>query len=144
MSELNKTIVFLVDDDALYLKNIEIQFKQSNEFIIHTFPTGELCIENLALQPQFVVLDYHLNGIQATAMDGLKTLDKIKEISPNIDVIMLSSQDKIEVAVNCMHHHALDYVVKSDSAFLRLQKIISEKKQLDKVKKELKWYMDKM
>ena len=55
-------------------------------------------------------------------MNGIETLDKIKTINPDIPVVMLSSQDKIDVAINCMHHRAFDYVVKSETAFLRLTK----------------------
>jgi hypothetical protein len=36
---------------------------------------------------------------------------------------MLSSQDKIDVAIS-MHHKAFDYVVKSETSFLRLQKTL--------------------
>ena len=57
---------------------------------------------------------------------------------------MLSSQDKIEVAINCMHHRAFDYVVKSETAFIRLQKIITTIFQYKKMEKELNWYMDRM
>jgi DNA-binding NtrC family response regulator len=59
-------------------------------------------------------------------------------------VVMLSSQDKIEVAVNCMHHKAYDYVVKSETAFMRLQKIIETIKRYRKVEKQLSWYMERM
>ncbi len=58
-------------------------------------------------------------------MNGIETLDKIKDFNQDIPVIMLSSQDKIDVAINCMHHRAFDYVVKSETAFVRLQKIIT-------------------
>ena len=54
-------------------------------------------------------------------MNGIETLDKIRSLNPFIPVIMLSSQDKIEVAVDCMKHKAFDYVVKSETAFIRLQ-----------------------
>jgi DNA-binding NtrC family response regulator len=60
--------------------------------------------------------DYQLDGIVVNAMNGLETLDKVKEFNPETPVIMLSSQDKIEVAINCMHHKAFDYVVKSETA----------------------------
>ena len=40
-------------------------------------------------------------------------------------MVVLLSQDKIDVAVSCMHHRAFDYVVKSETAFVRLQKIIT-------------------
>ena len=57
---------------------------------------------------------------------------------------MLSSQDKIEVAINCMHHKAFDYVVKSETAFMRLQKIIQSIILYKKMEKELNWYMERM
>jgi len=74
----------------------------------------------------------------------MQTLDRIKEINAGIPVIMLSSQDKIEVAVSCMHHKAFDYVVKSETAFVRLQKVISNIFKYQKMEKELNWYMDRM
>jgi len=76
-------------------------------------------------------------------MNGIETLDKIKDINPDIPIIMLSSQDKIDVAINCMHHRAIDYVVKSETAFIRLQKIITSIFSYKKMEKELNWYMDR-
>jgi two-component system OmpR family response regulator len=140
----SKTSIFLVDDDAVYLKFLELEFKGHTDFHISTFPTGEEVIKHLHLHPSLVILDYHLNGIQENAMDGLRTLDRIKGFSADIPVIMLSSQDKIEVAVNCMHHHAFDYVVKSETAFVRLQKIIENIIYYQKMEIELNWYMSKM
>ncbi len=66
-----------------------------------------------------------MNSIVKEAMNGLETLDKIKSINAAIPVIILSSQDQIDVAVNCLHHKAVDYVVKNETTFLRLQKIIT-------------------
>ena len=140
----NKIKIFLVDDDALYLKSMEIEFLQQADFIIETYATGELCIENLTRNPDIIVLDYHLDGIDPTAMNGLETLNKIKAINAGIPVIMLSSQDKIEVAIKCMHHKAFDYVVKSETAFIRLQKIITTIFSYQKMEKQLSWYMDRM
>ncbi len=77
-------------------------------------------------------------------MNGIETLDKIKAYNPDIPVVMLSSQDKIEVAINCMHHRAFDYVVKSETAFIRLQKIITTIFKYKKMEKELNWYMERM
>ena len=141
--------LFLVDDDALFLKSLEMEFNEQTDFTagtysIETFATGELCIANLSHNPDVIILDYYLDGIDEEAMNGLETLDKIKAQNPDIPVVMLSSQDKIEVAVQCMHHKAFDYVVKSETAFLRLQKIISMIFQHKKMEKELSWYMDRM
>lgn len=149
MKKENIIKLFLVDDDALFLKSLEMEFNEKAEltaetYIIETFATGELCIENLSLSPDVIILDYYLDGIDLKAMNGLETLDKIKASRPDIPVVMLSSQDKIEVAIQCMHHKAFDYVVKSETAFMRLQKIISTIFQYKKMEKELSWYMDRM
>ena len=139
-----KIKIFLVDDDALFLKNLEIEFKQHADFEIETYATGELCLQNLYHHPDVIILDYHLDGIETNAINGLQTLDKIKVFNPDIPVVMLSSQDKIDVAINCMHHRAFDYVVKSETAFVRLQKIITTIFKYKKMEKTLSWYMERM
>jgi DNA-binding NtrC family response regulator len=139
-----KVKLFLVDDDAVFLKSLEIDFLGRADFIIETFATGELCMANLSHDPDVIILDYFLDGIEATAMNGIETLDKIKAFNPDIPVVMLSSQDKIDVAVDCMHHRAFDYVVKSETAFVRLQKIITTIFRYKKMEKELSWYMSRM
>ncbi|MFV8369699.1 response regulator [Flavobacterium sp. LB2R40] len=144
MNNDNKIKIFLVDDDALFLKSLEIEFLDNADFIVETYPTGELCIANLSHNPDVVILDYQLDGIVENAMNGLETLDKVKAFNSEIPVVMLSSQDKIEVAINCMHHKAFDYVVKSETAFVRLQKIITAIFKYQKMEKELNWYMDRM
>lgn len=144
MKNDNKIKIFLVDDDALFLKSLEIEFLQHANFSIETFTTGELCMEKLSHNPDVIILDYHLDGINKNAMNGIETLDKIKTYNKDISVVMLSSQDKIEVAVNCMHHKAFDYIVKSETAFIRLEKTINAIFQYKKMEKELNWYMERM
>jgi two-component system OmpR family response regulator len=144
MKNENKIKLFLVDDDSLFLKSLEIDFHQFYDFTIETFATGELCLANLSHNPNVIILDYHFDGIDKNAMNGIETLDKIKAINPDIPVVMLSSQDKINVAIRCLHHQAFDYVVKSETAFVRLQKIITTIVQYKKIQKELTWYMERM
>ena len=136
--------VFLVDDDAVFLNLLKIEFLHHDVFSVETYATGELCMQHLSNGPDMIVLDYHLDGIDSTAMNGIATLDKIKAVNANIPVIMLSSQDKIEVAIDCMHHQAFDYVVKSETSFLRLQNIITSIFRYKKMEKELTWYTDRM
>ncbi len=136
--------LFLVDDDSVYLKLLEIEFLQYPNIVVRTFATGELCIDNLSDEPDAIVLDYHLDGIEKHAINGIQTLDKIKKYSEQIPVIMLSSQDQIDVAIDCMHHHAQDYVVKGETAFMRLKNIIFRILDIKKLENELTWYMDRM
>ncbi|OIP01285.1 MAG: response regulator [Bacteroidetes bacterium CG2_30_33_31] len=144
ISATNRIKLFLVDDDAIYLKLLELEFLQHADFDIETFATGELCLKNMDHKPDVVILDYYLDGIDKTAMNGIETLDKIKKLDNNIPVIMLSQQDKIDIAISCMHHGAFDYVVKSETAFINLQKIITRTFKYKKLKKQLNWYMERM
>lgn len=144
MINLNKLKLFLVDDDAVFLKLLEIEFLEHGNFEIESYATGELCVENLTRKPDVIVLDYYLDGVDRDAINGIDTLDQIKAFNPEIPVIMLSAQDKIDVAINCMHHQAFDYVVKSETAFMRLKKIITTIIENNKLEKQLSWYMDRM
>ncbi len=144
MKNEKRVKLFLVDDDALFLKLLEIEFLEYADFDIETYSTGERCLAHLSHAPDIVFLDYHLDGIVDGAMNGLETLNKIKAFNPSISVVMLSSQDKIDVAINCMHHKASDYVVKSETAFVRLKNIINNLLVHQKLEKQLNWYMDRM
>lgn len=76
--------LFLVDDDAIYLKLLEIEFLEHADFNIEKFATGELCVANLSHNPDIIILDYYLNGIEKDAMNGIETLDKIKAFNHDI------------------------------------------------------------
>ena len=131
------TRILLVEDDER-LAELTAEYLTKNDLKVSIEPRGDTAEARiLAEQPDLVILDYHLNGINPTAINGIEALDEIKKINSNIPVVMLSSQDKIEVAVNCMHHHAFDYVVKSETAFMRLQKIIETIGQFQKIEKSL-------
>ena len=81
----NKKIkIFLVDDDALFLKKSEIEFLNHGDFEIYTYATGELCLKSIDKNPDIIILDYHLDGIQKGAMNGIDTLDKIKKVNDKI------------------------------------------------------------
>ncbi len=144
MSKKNKKIIFCVDDDQLFRKAFEIEFMKDKSFDIISFSSGESCLENLSLKPDIIVLDYFLDGLDKSAMNGLKTLDAIKTQDSSIPVIIMSSQDSIEVAVNCLHHEAYDYVVKSETAFIRLRKTISSILLYRKMEQEIKKFGDRV
>jgi AraC-like DNA-binding protein/CheY-like chemotaxis protein len=140
----NKLKLFLVEDNPIFLRMLELQFLEHDNFEVETYATGELCVKNLVHNPDIIILDYHLNSIVENAMTGIETLDKINSLNANFPIIMLSSQDKIEVAVDCLHHKAVDYVVKNETAFPRLQKIITNIISYQKMEKKLNWFEDRM
>ncbi|HBH85826.1 MAG: histidine kinase [Bacteroidetes bacterium GWE2_41_25] len=144
MPNTKKNLIFLVDDDALFLKSLEIEFSENTKSEIRSFVTGEECLANIYQNPDIIILDYYLNSVNKDAINGLETLEKIKTANILLPVIMLSSQDKIEVAVNCMKNQAFDYIVKSETAFIRLQKAITTIFHYQRIEKALSWYMEKI
>ncbi len=144
MNTSEKFKIFLVDDDILYLKMLEIQFLEHANFEINTFTSGEECLNKMNQNPNLIILDYHLDGINKDALTGIQALDQIKAINSTIPIVMLSAQDKIDVAIECMHHKAHDYVVKSETAFMRLKHIINGICKLKNIESQLFWYMDRM
>ena len=119
----NRTLkISLIDDDPQMremLKDFFIEKYPLSE--ITSFATGEESLKKIITEPDLIVLDYHLDSIDALAMNGLQVLNKLKERFPNVPVIFLSGQEKAEVAANTMKYGAWDYIVKNENAFHRLE-----------------------
>jgi len=120
-------IIFIVEDDPLHLQMLHDHLTKMSDFAIKDFGTGEECIAYLKQKketPDIIFLDYFLDNVDKQAMDGLEALVEIKKIAPTTDVVMLSRQDKIQVAVDVMKYGAFDYIVKGESAFYRAEKTV--------------------
>jgi two-component system OmpR family response regulator len=126
METINKPLsVFLVDDDKMFLLSLKHKLiEQFKNIKFSIFSTGEECLRKMDEKPDIIVLDYYLNSEVRDAMDGIQVLKKIHAISEDIKVIMLSAQDKLDVAVESIKYGAYEYVVKSETAFVRLQNAI--------------------
>jgi two-component system OmpR family response regulator len=118
--------IFLVDDDLMYLKALENQFSKNKDLEISCFSTGEDCLLHLSEKPDVIVLDYFLNSKKKDAKDGLAILAEIKEKYPEIQVILISAYENVEMALNCIHYNAFNFIIKNDTTFLRLKHSIKQ------------------
>lgn len=116
--------IFIVDDDPMQSSMLQDYLSKYSTFKIHIFNSGEEAVKNLSLEPQIVFLDYNFDLAGQNAMDGVDILKEIKAVKPETEVVMISGQDRIEVAVNTMKYGAFDYIVKSESAFHRSENVI--------------------
>ena len=138
-------LIFLVDDDKIFLKSLEHYIQHIfAKITIKTFSTGEECLNFLHLKPDIILLDYMLNTNYPDAMNGIKVLTKIKEADSEIVVIMFSAQDHIDVAVNTMKHGAFDYIVKNDKIFPRLKNAVKNIMYAFSLKQDMNAYKHKM
>jgi two-component system OmpR family response regulator len=125
-SVASEITIFLVDDDALFSKALEHSISAKLPSIkIQKFQTGESCLQQMKLKPQIVILDYYLNSQLPYAWNGLTILRQIKKINPSTKVIMLSSQDSLEIAVKCIDNGSFDYISKSESAFVKINNVLT-------------------
>lgn len=138
-----KTKIFIVEDDPMHLQMLHDHLDQMSSFEIKDFGTGEECLQSIREKneiPDIVFLDYYLNSVVKDAMDGLDILVELKKIIPQTDVVMLSGQDKIQVAVEVMKYGAFDYIVKGESAFYRAEKAVFNIYRYSKLKKNASMY----
>ncbi|NDC42189.1 MAG: response regulator [Chitinophagia bacterium] len=134
------TQVFLVDDDPMQIEMLRDFLSDKYDYQFRLFNNAEEAIKALNINPQFVILDYHLEGRHPGAMNGIEALKTIRQQQPKSHVIMLSGQDKIEVAVDSLRLGARDYVIKGETAFNRLGNIIDRLRELDDIKQSNNTY----
>lgn len=134
MSTQSKRYIFLVDDEPIQNEMLKDYLSERFLYDIKVYDNGEEALKHMDLDPEIVVLDFHLSAHKSDAMNGVQVLKKMKEKYPATQVIMLSGQDKIDVAIDSMKYGAYDYVVKGETAFSRMENILNNISELHKVK----------
>lgn len=130
----NTHTIFLVDDEPIQNEMLKDYLSERFLYNIKTFDNGEDALKSMSQSPEIVVLDYHLSAHNHNAKNGVEILKEIKENHPQTQVVILSGQDKIEVAVDSMKYGAYDYVVKGETAFSRMENILNNLNELHKIK----------
>ncbi len=126
----NPLKVYVVEDDNMQGEMVKDHLT-SKGYSVKLFSTGESFLSALESdKPEILVLDYNLNAVNKSAMEGIEILKRVKDRAADIEVIMYSGQDSIEVAVDTMRYGAFDYVVKGAAAFTRLEFIIGKIQKL--------------
>lgn len=115
--------ILVIDDETdicLLLK----RFLNKNGYEVAYAHTG---VEGLALlgtfEPDMVLCDFRLGD-----MDGNEVLLKIKELLPQVPVLIITGYSDIKVAINVMKHGAFDYVTKPlypDEVLLTIKKALT-------------------
>lgn len=134
-------LIYIVDDEPVQSMMLQDYLSKYKNFEIKTFRSGEEVIGALKVKvPQIIFLDYYFDQVGPDAMNGTEILKEIKSNHPDVELIMFSGQDKIEVAVNTMKYGAFDYIVKNESAFHRSENVIFNIIKKLKVQGEAKRY----
>ncbi|SFF64031.1 sigma-54-dependent transcriptional regulator [Sunxiuqinia elliptica] len=124
--------IFVVEDDDWYNRLLVHNLSLIPDYDIESFTSGKDCIKNLNKEPDVITLDYRLPD-----MKGLEVLKEIKAINEDIQVVLISEQDDIEVVVELLKHGAYDYIVKSSDVKERLLNTVNNIRQGSRLKKEI-------
>ena len=139
MYEKDPVKIFVVEDDPAYTKFLKYVLGLNPDYEVEFFTTGKECLDNLHKGPAIITLDYSLPD---TA--GEKLLQQIRSHDPNINIIIVSAQEKIGTAVELLKSGAYDYIIKDHETKDRLINSISNArnktqliKEIDFLKKEI-------
>jgi DNA-binding NtrC family response regulator len=139
MYEKDPVKIFVVEDDPAYTKFLKYVLELNPDYEVDFYTSGKDCLANLYKNPAIITLDYSLPD-----MPGEKVLSQIRSHDPNINVIIVSAQEKIHTAVELLKLGAYDYISKDHETKERLLNAINNArnktsliKEIDHLKKEI-------
>jgi len=124
--------IFVVEDDEWYNRLLVHHLSLNPDYDIESFTTGKECLDNLYKAPDVITLDYRLPDIK-----GLEVLKRIKAENEDIQVILISEQNEIEVVVDLLKYGAYDYIVKSKDIRERLLNTVQNIRNGERLKQEV-------
>jgi two-component system OmpR family response regulator len=119
-------IVFIVEDNTAYAKTLQIFVKSKFPALtsVDIFPVGETCLSDLNRNPDLVIIDYFLDTKYDDALNGLAIIEEIRKTKPELNIIVLSAQDDIQVVLDSIKKYHCSYVKKDNQAFERIEEIM--------------------
>lgn len=100
-------IVYIVDDEES-IREILKETLVNAKYQVETFPTAEDAIERIREAPPHLIF----SDIRMPGMTGIQLLGKVRELSRDIEFIIMTSHASIETAVEAMKLGAYDYIFK--------------------------------
>ena len=115
----------LVVDDEVDIRELVAGILSDEGYAVRTASNSEEALAGFrARKPSLLILDIWMQG---GGMDGLELLDLVKELDPDLPVIMISGHGNIETAVSAIKRGAYDFLekpFKSDRLLLVVQRAL--------------------
>ena len=109
-----KKLIYIVDDDP-FINTLVVKKFSSEGFTVKAFESGEECIDELGNNPGLIILDYLFTRASLIFSNGMEVFNKIRELKPDIPVIMLSGQENGEIVLEFARKGIYDYIVKDNN-----------------------------
>ena len=141
--ELGNLRILVVDDDETQLEAILLNLgsgRLADQLRISTETGAVKSLERVAGGE----VDLLLSDLHMPEMDGLQLLQRAQELQPGMHVIIVTGDDDISAAVECLKHGALDYLKKPldfGELELRIERLMEGrriKEERDSLRSEIK------
>ena len=103
----NRGTVLVVDDEQVMREILEALLRQAG-YSVRLAETGEQGIRIVDREP----VDLAVVDVMLPDISGLKVLERIRQIDPELSVVMLTAFASVETAVAAIKCGAFDYVTK--------------------------------
>lgn len=139
MKNQNALRIFVLEDDMWYGSMLHHYLSLNPDYEVKRFDKPSEFFSHLHESPDVVTLDYFMPD-----MDGSVVLKKIREINPQIKVIIISGQEDLRTAVSLVTSGAFDYIIKDDetkdrlwNVLLHLKEIVGLRKEVEQLKEQV-------
>jgi len=124
-----KVKLLVVDDEAIVRESLRDWLSDVGHQVL-TAENGSQALEIIEKEkPGIVIADLVMPG-----MDGIELLNRAKEISPTIEVIIITAYGSIPTAITAMREGAYDYIEKPfcpERAELLIEKLVEHQRLLE-------------
>ncbi|TVZ25845.1 DNA-binding NtrC family response regulator [Gillisia sp. Hel_I_86] len=130
--QLKEAKILVIDDDADVLTAMRLLLKPFVAEILTEKNPGNLTSIISEKKFDIIILDMNFNGLVNTGNEGIYWLNKIKEIAPDTNVILITAYGDIDLAIRSLKEGASDFIVKP----WQNQKVIESIKEMVRIKKK--------
>ncbi|MBZ9629717.1 sigma-54 dependent transcriptional regulator [Salegentibacter sp. LM13S] len=110
--QLKHAKILIVDDDQDVLTALRLLLKPFVAEITVEKQPGNLVSILASSRFDIVILDMNFNGLVNTGNEGIFWLKRIKEITPDTDVVLITAYGDIDLAIRSLKEGASDFIVK--------------------------------
>jgi DNA-binding NtrC family response regulator len=118
---MEKLKIWIVEDDFAYQEILKTYLSVLG-YSANSFTNGEACLEFIQEEPDVILLDHNLGE----GMNGVETLQKIKQECPDTHVVYISGEEKVSLVTDAYRYGSDEFITKDSASLLRL-KLILEK-----------------
>ncbi|RKY01873.1 MAG: hypothetical protein DRP54_02980 [Spirochaetes bacterium] len=107
--DIEQIKILIIDDDELVIESFEKAFQSVGESLLFEKTTSSVKGLNLIENNEY---DLVITDIVMPEIDGINILKKVKERSPDTEVIIITAFSSYNTALDAMHFGAFDYIPK--------------------------------